>query len=183
MLPNRSFSHRVVQHHVLLGQLQQHRIVEELADAHVLAQTLWGNRHGTWSKTGSYGRLGPRDTLVDVGLTLRLRVLIMNSLARWGAGWGSRGRITMLLSRGSPGTICRDTRETVMTEGRRGWQIWLVVQDSQIYSHSSYWCIVVLMPYSKEKCYKNAKFHNFAVKILFGLTLILLFTANIGWYR
>lgn len=33
-------SHRVVEHHVLFGQLQQHRIVEELADADVLAQTL-----------------------------------------------------------------------------------------------------------------------------------------------
>ncbi len=29
-------------------------------------------------------------------------VLIMNSLARWGAGCGSRGRITMLLSSGYP---------------------------------------------------------------------------------
>lgn len=41
-------------------------------------------------------------------LALRLLVLIMNSLARWGAGWGSRGLITMLLSRGSPGTILED---------------------------------------------------------------------------
>uniref|UniRef100_A0A6B0U5B3 Secreted protein n=1 Tax=Ixodes ricinus TaxID=34613 RepID=A0A6B0U5B3_IXORI len=36
-----------------------------------------------------------------------LRVFIMNSLARCGAGCGSRGRITILLSRGSPGTICQ----------------------------------------------------------------------------
>lgn len=36
----RSLSHGVVKHHVLFGQLQQHRIVEELADTHVLAQTL-----------------------------------------------------------------------------------------------------------------------------------------------
>lgn len=33
-------SHGVVEHHVLFGQLQQHGIVEELADADVLAQTL-----------------------------------------------------------------------------------------------------------------------------------------------
>ncbi len=39
--------------------------------------------------------------------TFLLLVLIMNSLARWGAGCGSRGRITMLLSSGSPGTIYR----------------------------------------------------------------------------
>lgn len=43
-------------------------------------------------------RIPPRRTF------LRL-VLIMNSLARCGAGWGSRGRMTMLLSKGSPGTI------------------------------------------------------------------------------
>lgn len=39
-------SHRVVKHHVLFGQLQQHRIVEELADAHILAQTLQNNKCG-----------------------------------------------------------------------------------------------------------------------------------------
>lgn len=39
-----SASHGVIQHHVLFGQLQQHRIVEELADAHILAQTLQNNR-------------------------------------------------------------------------------------------------------------------------------------------
>lgn len=41
-------SHWVVQHDVLFGQLQQHRIVEELADTDVLAQTLRskeGSRH------------------------------------------------------------------------------------------------------------------------------------------
>lgn len=38
-------SHGVVKHHVLFGQLQQHRIVEELADAHILAQTLQNNKH------------------------------------------------------------------------------------------------------------------------------------------
>lgn len=35
-----TLSHGVVKHHVLFGQLQQHRIVEELADAYILAQTL-----------------------------------------------------------------------------------------------------------------------------------------------
>ena len=38
-------------------------------------------------------------------LTFLLRVLIMNSLARCVAGCGSSGRITILLSNGSPGTI------------------------------------------------------------------------------
>lgn len=38
-------SHGVVKHHVLFGQLQQHRIVEELADTHILAQTLQDNKH------------------------------------------------------------------------------------------------------------------------------------------
>lgn len=33
-------SHGVVEHHILLGELQQHRIIEELADAHILAETL-----------------------------------------------------------------------------------------------------------------------------------------------
>lgn len=33
-------SHGVVEHHVLFGQLQQHGVVEELADADVLAETL-----------------------------------------------------------------------------------------------------------------------------------------------
>lgn len=37
----------------------------------------------------------------------RRRVLIMNSRAKWGAGWSSSGRMTMLLSSGSPGTICK----------------------------------------------------------------------------
>lgn len=37
----------------------------------------------------------------------RLRVFIMNSLARCVAGWGSNGRIIILLSNGSPGTICQ----------------------------------------------------------------------------
>ena len=32
--------HGVVEHHVLFGQLQQHRIVEELADTYILAQSL-----------------------------------------------------------------------------------------------------------------------------------------------
>lgn len=33
-------SHGVVENDILLGQLQQHGIVEELADAHILAQAL-----------------------------------------------------------------------------------------------------------------------------------------------
>ena len=40
--PGTGGSHWIVEHHVLLGQLQQHRIVEELADAHILAQALGG---------------------------------------------------------------------------------------------------------------------------------------------
>lgn len=39
-------SHGVVEHHVLLGQLQQHGVVEELADADVLAQTLQEKERG-----------------------------------------------------------------------------------------------------------------------------------------
>lgn len=42
--PSPDTSHGVVEHHVLLGQLQQHRVVEELADAHILTQTLHGNQ-------------------------------------------------------------------------------------------------------------------------------------------
>ena len=40
--PGTGGSHWIVEHHVLLSQLQQHRIVEKLADAHILAQTLGG---------------------------------------------------------------------------------------------------------------------------------------------
>ena len=39
-------SHWVVENNILLGQLQQHGVIEELADAHVLAQALPGNRKG-----------------------------------------------------------------------------------------------------------------------------------------
>ena len=39
-------SHGVVKHHVLFGQLQQHGVVEDLADAHILAQTLQSNKDG-----------------------------------------------------------------------------------------------------------------------------------------
>ena len=47
--------------------------------------------------------------LLDVSVThtLRLRDFIINSLARCVAGWASSGLIIMLLSRGSPGTICQ----------------------------------------------------------------------------
>lgn len=102
-------SHRVVKHHVLFGQLQQHRIVEELADTHILAQTLQNNKHGDVSHAKREIDQKGCDKQVDKRLTLRLRVLIMNSLARWGAGCGSRGLITILLSRGSPGTIWKAT--------------------------------------------------------------------------
>ena len=54
--------------------------------------------------------------------TPHLLVLIMNSLARCVAGWGSRGRMTMLLSRGSPGTICQwwnTLRQNAWPWGRR----------------------------------------------------------------
>lgn len=33
-------SHGVIEHNILLGELQQHRIIEELADAHVFTQAL-----------------------------------------------------------------------------------------------------------------------------------------------
>ncbi len=33
-------SHWVIEHHILFGQLQQHRVIEELADTDILAQTL-----------------------------------------------------------------------------------------------------------------------------------------------
>ena len=36
-------SHGVVENNILLGQLQQHGVVEELADAHIFAQALRGN--------------------------------------------------------------------------------------------------------------------------------------------
>lgn len=36
-------SHGVVENNILLGQLQQHGIIEELADAHILAQALQSN--------------------------------------------------------------------------------------------------------------------------------------------
>lgn len=36
-------SHGVVENDVLLGQFQQHGVVKELADAHVLTQALQGN--------------------------------------------------------------------------------------------------------------------------------------------
>lgn len=47
--PRSAASHRVVEHHVLLGQLQQHGIVEELADTDVLAQTLRTKKKGKGS--------------------------------------------------------------------------------------------------------------------------------------
>lgn len=34
-------SHGVIEHDILLGELQQHRVIEELADADVFAQALW----------------------------------------------------------------------------------------------------------------------------------------------
>ena len=40
----RPLLHGVVEHHVLFGQFQQHGVVEELADTHVLAQSLQGPR-------------------------------------------------------------------------------------------------------------------------------------------
>jgi len=36
----RASSHAVAEHHVLLGQFQQHRVVEELVDADVFTETL-----------------------------------------------------------------------------------------------------------------------------------------------
>ena len=51
-----------------------------------------------------YGKVDVKQT-INATLTFLLLVLIMNSLARCVAGWGSNGRILMLLSSGSPGTI------------------------------------------------------------------------------
>lgn len=39
--PRAGGSHRIVEHHILLGQLQQHGVIKELADAHILTQALW----------------------------------------------------------------------------------------------------------------------------------------------
>lgn len=36
-------SHGVVENNVLLGQFQQHGVIEELADAHIFTQALQGN--------------------------------------------------------------------------------------------------------------------------------------------
>ena len=59
-----------------------------------------------------------------------LLVFNMNSRARWGAGWGSRGLITILLSRGSPGTICQwwntDNANALERDGK--W--WLDIIDN-----------------------------------------------------
>lgn len=33
-------SHGIIEHDILLGELQQHRVIEELADAHVFTQAL-----------------------------------------------------------------------------------------------------------------------------------------------
>lgn len=33
-------SHGVIEHNILFGKLQQHRIIEELADAHIFTQAL-----------------------------------------------------------------------------------------------------------------------------------------------
>lgn len=34
-------SHGIIEHNILFGEFQQHRIIEELADAHVFTQALW----------------------------------------------------------------------------------------------------------------------------------------------
>lgn len=87
---NAAISHGIVEHHVLFGQLQQHRVVEELADAHILAQALWRTQKklDIIKKIRQFTSTFYRsiDEQVVKRLTLRLRVLIMNSLARWGAG-------------------------------------------------------------------------------------------------
>lgn len=34
-------SHGIIEHNILFGELQQHGIIEELADAHIFTQALW----------------------------------------------------------------------------------------------------------------------------------------------
>lgn len=68
-LVSAAVSHWVVQHHVLFGQLQQHRIVEELADTDVLAQTLRSKEwsHHTCSKIRVYDTMeGEKKTKTDL---------------------------------------------------------------------------------------------------------------------
>lgn len=43
-------SHGVIEHNILLGELQQHRIIEELADADVFTQAL---------QSGANARMSP----------------------------------------------------------------------------------------------------------------------------
>lgn len=63
-------SHWVVQHHVLFGQLQQHGVVEELADADVLAQTLRRNERsldtGPRTRVTQQRRLGKGGGVADL---------------------------------------------------------------------------------------------------------------------
>ena len=49
---------------------------------------------------------------LSLTLTFLLRVFIINSLAKAVAGCGSSGRITILLSSGSPGTICNQDHKS-----------------------------------------------------------------------
>lgn len=52
-------SHGVIEYHILLGELQQHRIIEELADAHVFTQAL--------QRVGANQRMSPVWCLNEVG--------------------------------------------------------------------------------------------------------------------
>lgn len=60
-------------------------------------------KKGGWRSPQSAAKLLSSKNKVN---TFLLRVLIMNSRARCVAGCGSNGLITILLSSGSPGTIC-----------------------------------------------------------------------------
>lgn len=77
-----------------LSQREQHGIIKVLVYADILRETL-------------------QSLLINIPFpiiqefTFRLLVLTIKSLARCCAGLGSRGLSTMLLSSGSPGTICQ----------------------------------------------------------------------------
>lgn len=52
-------SHGVIEHDILLGELQQHRIIEELADAHVFTQAL--------QSVGANARMSPASWVTEPG--------------------------------------------------------------------------------------------------------------------
>lgn len=77
--------------------------------------------------------------------TFLRRLLIMNSRARCVAGCGSRGRMCMLLSRGSPGTICQWWK----TDMQNAWP-WVCVRRSVSKPNESIAGMNALIVYSGE---------------------------------